>query len=54
MWAEETHTHTHAKSNIKGVDIFGKKGDTWGKILGDDPAGDYFVLRDLVLSKFFK
>ena len=28
-------------------DIFGKKGDVWHMILGDDPAGHGFVLRDL-------
>ena len=30
-------------------DIFGKKGDTWHMILGDNPAGHGFVLRELVL-----
>ena len=30
-------------------DIFGKKGDVWHMILGDNPAGHAFVLRDLVL-----
>ena len=30
-------------------DIFGKKGDTWHMILGDNSAGHVFVLRDLVL-----
>ena len=30
-------------------DIFGKKGDGWHMILGDNPAGHGFVLRDLVL-----
>ena len=30
-------------------DIFGKKGDAWHMILGDNPAGHGFVLRDLVL-----
>ena len=29
--------------------IFGKKGDAWNMILGDNPAGRGFVLRDLVL-----
>ena len=39
-------------------DIFGKKGDTCYMILGDNPAGHCFVLRDLLLifqiSYFFK
>ena len=26
-------------------DIFGKKGDAWRMILGDNPAGHGFVLR---------
>ena len=30
-------------------DIFGKKGDARHIILGDNPAGHGFVLRDLVL-----
>ena len=30
-------------------DIFGKKGDAWHMILGDNPTGHGFVLRDLVL-----
>ena len=30
-------------------DIFGKKGDTWHMILGDNSTGHVFVLRDLVL-----
>ena len=30
-------------------DIFGKKGDAWHMILGDNPAGHGFVLKDLVL-----
>ena len=29
-------------------DIFGKKGDVWHMILGDNPAGHGFVLRDLI------
>ena len=29
-------------------DILGKKGDAWHMILGDNPAGHGFVLRDLV------
>ena len=29
--------------------IFGKKGDGWHMILGDNPARHGFVLRDLVL-----
>ena len=28
--------------------IFGKKGDTCGIILEDNPAGDCFALKDLV------
>ena len=35
-------------------DIFGKKGDTWHMILGDNPAGHGFVLRDLVLIELFQ
>ena len=30
-------------------DIFDRKGDAWHMILGDNPAGHGFVLRDLVL-----
>ena len=30
-------------------DIFGKKKDAWHMILGDNPAGHGFVLRDIVL-----
>ena len=30
-------------------DIFGKRGDAWHMILGDNPTGHGFVLRDLVL-----
>ena len=35
-------------------DIFGKKGDAWFMILGDNPAGHGFVLRDLVLIELFQ
>ena len=35
-------------------DIFGKKGDAWHMILGDNPAGHGFVLRDLVLIELFQ
>ena len=35
-------------------DIFGKKGDAWGIILEDNPAGHCFVLRDLVLIELFQ
>ena len=35
-------------------DIFGKKGDAWRMILGDNPAGHGFVLRDLVLMELFE
>ena len=35
-------------------DILVKKGDTWRMILGDNPAGHCFVLRDLVLIDFLK
>ena len=35
-------------------DIFGKKGDTWCMILGDNPAGRGFVLKDLVLIELFR
>ena len=34
--------------------ILGKKGDTWHMILGYNPAGNCFVLRDLTLIKFFQ
>ena len=30
------------------------KGDTWHMILGDNPAGQCFVLRDLVLIELFQ
>ena len=35
-------------------DIFGKKEDAWHLILGDNPAGSGFVLRDLVLIELFQ
>ena len=35
-------------------DSFGKKGDVWYMILGDNPAGHGFVLRDLVLTELFQ
>ena len=35
-------------------DIFGKKGDAWCMILGDNPAQHGFVLRDLVLIELFQ
>ena len=35
-------------------DTFGKKGDAWHKILGDNPAGHGFVLRELVLIELFQ
>ena len=34
--------------------IFGKKGDAWLMILGDNPARNGFVLRDLVLIEIFQ
>ena len=42
------------QSNIKRGDIFGKKGNTRGIILGDNPAGHCLVLKDLVQTSFFK
>ena len=48
------HTWCLQQSSIKGGNIFGKKRDTWGIILGDNPAGYCFLLRDLVPSSFFK
>ena len=35
-------------------DIFCKKEDVWHVILGDNPAGHGFVLRDLVLVQLFQ
>ena len=35
-------------------DIFGKKGDNWHMIMGDNPAGDTLVLMDLVLIELFQ
>ena len=35
-------------------DIFGKKGDAWRIILGDNPNGHGFVLSDLVLVELFQ
>ena len=35
-------------------DIFGKKGDDWHMILGDNRPGQGFVLRDLVLIQLFQ
>ena len=35
-------------------DIFGKKGDAWHMIPGDNPAGHGFVLRELVLIELFQ
>ena len=34
--------------------IFGKKGDARHMILGDNPAGHGFVLRDLILIELFQ
>ena len=34
--------------------IFGKKGDDWRIILGGNPAGQGFVLRDLVSIELFQ
>ena len=45
------------KGSWEGGDSFGQKEDTGGIILGDNPAGHYFVLDDLVsrrLSYFRK
>ena len=39
---------------LQFCDIFGKKGDAWRIILGDNPAGHCFVLRDLVLIELFQ
>ena len=35
-------------------DIFGKKGDARHMLLGDNPAGHGFVLRNLVLIELFQ
>ena len=35
-------------------DIFGKKGHGWHTILGDNPAGHGFALRELVLIELFQ
>ena len=35
-------------------DIFGKKGDASHVILGDNPAGHGFVLRNLILIELFQ
>ena len=35
-------------------DIFRKKGDAWHMILGDNPTGQGFVLRDSVLIELFQ
>ena len=35
-------------------DIFGKKGDAWYVILGDNSAGHGFVLRELILTELFQ
>ena len=35
-------------------DIFGKEEDAWHINLGDNPAGNDFVLRDLVLIELFQ
>ena len=35
-------------------DIFGKRGDAWRMIPGDNPAGHGFGLRDLVLTELFQ
>ena len=39
---------------VQFFNIFSKKGDTWHMILGDNPAGHCFVLRDLVLIELFQ
>ena len=51
---ERVPTWLIQQSNIKGEEIFGKKEDTWGIILGNNPAGHCFVLKDLVPLSFFK
>ena len=35
-------------------DIFGKKGDAWHVILGNNSAGHDFALRGLVLTELFQ
>ena len=36
------------------MNFFGKKGDTWGIILGENPTGHCFALRDLGPTSFFE
>ena len=35
-------------------DIFHKNGDAWHMILGDNPAGQGFVLRESILIELFQ
>ena len=44
----------HACWVQKFCDIFDKKGDALHMILGNNPAGHGFVLRDLVLIELFQ
>ena len=46
------HTWWREQRNIKGGEIFGRRGNTRGIILGDNPAGHGFVLWDLVPASF--
>ena len=39
---------------LQFCDIFGKNRDAWHMILGVNPAGKGFVLRDLVLIELFQ
>ena len=49
---EEEAVHTWWQQIF--CDIFSKKGDAWHMILGDNPAGHDFVLRDSVLIGLFQ
>ena len=46
-WGDISHL-VRQQSNIKEEEIFGKKRDIEGIILGDNPVGHCFILTDLV------
>ena len=46
------HTWWGQQNNIGGGDILGTKENTWGIILGDNPSGYCFILRNLGPASF--
>ena len=47
------HVWWEQQSNSKRGAVFGKRRDAGGIILGENPAGHCFVLKNLVLTSFF-